>query len=75
MTEDDYVPPTGPRLREARLAQGLTMQQMAAYLEVGVSYISLVERGKRTPNSRLSYLWSRLLDLPLPEHAPCPPPT
>jgi transcriptional regulator with XRE-family HTH domain len=39
----------GQRLRELRLARGLTQEQLARKIDVGLDAVRKWERGKRTP--------------------------
>jgi transcriptional regulator with XRE-family HTH domain len=39
----------GQRLRELRLARGLTQEQLARQIDVGLDAVRKWERGKRTP--------------------------
>jgi transcriptional regulator with XRE-family HTH domain len=47
-------------LKQARLDKGMTQQQVADYLDIGVRYYQKIESGDRTGNIRL---WDDLEDL------------
>lgn len=38
------------RLREVRLARGLTQEQLAEKLDVSLNFLNLIERGERAPS-------------------------
>jgi transcriptional regulator with XRE-family HTH domain len=40
----------GARLREIRLAQGLTQEQLAEKASVSLNFLNLIERGQRGPS-------------------------
>jgi transcriptional regulator with XRE-family HTH domain len=40
----------GLRLREVRLARGLTQEQLAEKLDVSLNFLNLIERGERAPS-------------------------
>lgn len=42
----------GTAIRTMRLAQGLTLHQLAARADINAGYLSQVERGERTPDPR-----------------------
>lgn len=46
----DILAAIGERIRTARLAQGMTLQSMAAAANLSPSMLSLVERGRATPS-------------------------
>lgn len=41
------------RIRQARIARGMSQRQLAQLVGVDPSYISLIERGQRTPSPQL----------------------
>ncbi|MEQ8387242.1 MAG: helix-turn-helix domain-containing protein [Alphaproteobacteria bacterium] len=45
--------PFGRRMRELRQAQGLTLKEMAARLDVSAAYLSALEHGKRGRPNRV----------------------
>lgn len=49
-----------PNLKQARLDKGMTQQQVADYLDIGVRYYQKIESGDRTGDIRL---WDDLEDL------------
>ena len=49
-----------PNLKQARLYKGMTQQQVADYLDIGVRYYQKIESGDRTGDIRL---WDDLEDL------------
>lgn len=49
-----------PNLKQARLDKGMTQQQVADYLDIGVRYYQKIESGERTGDIRL---WDDLEDL------------
>lgn len=49
-----------PNLKQARLDKGMTQQQVADYLDIGVRYYQKIESGDRTGGIRL---WDDLEDL------------
>lgn len=49
-----------PNLKQARLDKGMTQQQVADYLDIGVRYYQKIESGDRTGDIRL---WDGLEDL------------
>ncbi len=51
-TEADYaevLSALGRRIRDARVASGITQEKLAQALNVSNAYISLIERGDRNP--------------------------
>ncbi len=52
----------GEYLRQARLSQGLTMQELAERLEVSPQFISLLESTKRHPSDKLVQRAARLFE-------------
>lgn len=38
------------RLREVRLARGLTQEQLAEKLDISLNFLNLIERGQRAPS-------------------------
>jgi transcriptional regulator with XRE-family HTH domain len=59
----------GPQLSKARESAGLTQQQAASALGVSQAYLSMLERGRRTPARRLAERLANLYGL-LPELPP-----
>ena len=55
------------RLREWRLAEDLTLDEVAGLVGLSVSMVSLVERGKRNLSPRAKVLFARRLGLPVRE--------
>lgn len=51
---------TRKNLKEARIAKGMTQQQVAEHLKVGVRYYQKIEAGDSTGNFEL---WDSLEDL------------
>lgn len=49
-----------PNLKQARLDKGMTQQQVANHLDIGVRYYQKIESGDRTGDIRL---WDDLEDL------------
>jgi transcriptional regulator with XRE-family HTH domain len=49
-TTADILTAIGERIRSARLAQGMTLQSLAAAANLSPSMLSLVERGRATPS-------------------------
>jgi transcriptional regulator with XRE-family HTH domain len=49
-----------PNLKQARIDKGMTQQQVADYLDIGVRYYQKIESGDRTGDIRL---WDDLEDL------------
>lgn len=49
-----------PNLKQARLDKGMTQQQVADHLDIGVRYYQKIESGDRTGDIRL---WDDLEDL------------
>jgi transcriptional regulator with XRE-family HTH domain len=52
------------QLKESRLATGLTQAQLAKKLGKSQGYVSLVERGLRSPSMSLAERLAKVLDLP-----------
>ncbi len=57
----------GKCLQQARLAKGLSQEQLAEIIEVDRTYISLLERGKRNPSLMCINSLSQALDISLTE--------
>lgn len=51
----------GNRLRNERLALGLTQEQAAEYIGVSTAYVGMVERGERTVTLEKLVLFARCL--------------
>lgn len=54
----------GPAIRTLRKAQGLSLRELARLAQVEASYLSQVERGRRTPSDR----WLKSVTDALGEH-------
>ena len=54
----------GSAIRELRQERGLTLEELASRVELHVSYISLVERGRRNPTWRTVRRISKAMDIP-----------
>lgn len=54
----------GQQVRAARLAQRMTQQQLAATVGTNASYLSMIERGLRTPSVPLMRKLTAALRLP-----------
>ena len=63
----DVARQLGKRLRELRLATNLSQWDAAERMGLSVSFISLVERGKRLPHVRTLAKIAAALDVPLVE--------
>ena len=56
----------GRRIRQARLRQHMTQEDLAFELDTSIAYISSIERGIKKPSlKRLSEL-AHILDMPIP---------
>ena len=55
----------GHALREARLAQGLTLRALAAGVPMSYSGLSEIEKGKKPPTSELIWGIAQALHVPL----------
>lgn len=55
----------GMRLREVRLARGLTQEQLAEKLNVSLNFLNLIERGQRAPSFDTLERMSRVLRVPV----------
>ena len=49
-TKEELKSHTGQMIREARLKAGLNQTKLGELLGVGQNYISMLERGQRTPS-------------------------
>jgi transcriptional regulator with XRE-family HTH domain/Tfp pilus assembly protein PilF len=56
------VAAVGRRVAQLRRSRGWTQQQLAAELPLSVSYVSLIEAGKRTPSAKVLERLSAVLD-------------
>lgn len=71
--EDSLDPQTteiGNNVREARLALGWSMRQLATEAEVSPSLISQIENGRTTPSVRTLYSLAEALSLPVTQLVP-----
>lgn len=53
----------GPRVRAARVAQGMSLRELARRLDVSAGHVSQVERGLVTPSIHLLYAMADVLSL------------
>jgi len=51
----------GQRIREARLAQGMTQRELANKMNYTITYVSRVENGHQKPSSRALMAFERVL--------------
>lgn len=70
MTSDPDLRQVGPRLRAARTAQGITLQQLAERVEMSASTLSRLESGKRQANLALLLPITRELRIGLDDLIP-----
>jgi XRE family transcriptional regulator, regulator of sulfur utilization len=54
----------GPTIKKLRLASGLSQDEVARQAGISVSFLSLVERGKREPTLTVLRRLARSLDIP-----------
>lgn len=77
--ESPVLATVGSRLRQARLAQGLTLHETARLTGISASALSLIETGKRDPRLTTLDRLATALRLPLPDlfapHRPANLPT
>jgi transcriptional regulator with XRE-family HTH domain len=66
-TEKDIAVFFGKRLRERRLAKGLSQEAFAAAAGLDRTYISGIERGKRNVSLRNIEVIAKALDSPISE--------
>ena len=59
------LPPIGERLRQARLARGMTVRGLARVVDVSASLISQIETGKSSPSVSTLYAITAALDISL----------
>ena len=59
----------GQRIRELRLARGLTQEQLARQIDVGLDAVRKWERGKRTPMLDMAAKLADALDCTIDELA------
>ena len=57
------IPLTGTQIKNARKAKGWSQAKLAGLLGVSQRYISMFERGDRTPNSKLFGKIQKILDI------------
>jgi transcriptional regulator with XRE-family HTH domain len=57
----------GRRVRELRLAKGLSMRALADILNVDLHHVSDVELAKRNTSIMMAYSLSKVLEVPLSE--------
>jgi transcriptional regulator with XRE-family HTH domain len=57
----------GPRLREWRVARGLSQQKLAERAEVSTRHLSFLETGRSAPSREMVLVLANALDLPLRE--------
>lgn len=55
----------GKQLRSLRRDKDITQEQLAEALQVSVSWVSRIERGKRLPNLKYLFRLATLLRVPL----------
>lgn len=53
----------GAMVREARTAKGLTQEELAEKVEIGVTYLSDIERGKKYPSLSLFVKLTEVLEV------------
>ena len=56
----------GESLREARVAENLTLREVSAKAQVSLGYLSELERGRKEASSELLNSVCEALDVPLP---------
>ena len=56
----------GESLREARVAENLTLREVSAKAQVSLGYLSELERGRKEASSELLNSICEALDVPLP---------
>ncbi|WP_238431743.1 helix-turn-helix domain-containing protein [Streptomyces cavernae] len=61
------VPPVGDRIRQARLARGMSLRGLAREIGVSASLISQIETGKSQPSVSTLYAITTALALPVEE--------
>ena len=57
----------GNRVRESRMQQGLTQEQLAAAVKVSRQSINAIERGRYIPSLPLALRFARLFGCPVDE--------
>ena len=67
---DPQMAEIGNNVREARLAKGWSMRQLATEAEVSPSLISQIENGRTTPSVRTLYSLAEALSLPVTHLVP-----
>lgn len=67
---DPQMAEIGNNVREARLAKGWSMRQLATEAEVSPSLISQIENGHTTPSVRTLYSLAEALSLPVTHLVP-----
>lgn len=55
------------RLREVRLARGLTQEKLAEKLDVSLNFLNLIERGQRAPSFDTLERIAKVLRTPVAE--------
>lgn len=55
----------GPTVKKIRQQRGLSQSELAAAVDMSVSYLSLIETAKRTPNLEVVEKIAKALNIPL----------
>lgn len=65
LSKDNYLKKFGTQIREARIDQNLSQEELAAEVKVHRNYIGRLERGEACPSIYIAYKISTILEVDL----------